>query len=188
MLLLQEAYCHFTMKANWLMPKADAEAALNVIQESFSEQSGRRQSHRGGRRWEEHRQGKGEGQDEDDKELSYLDQKRIVLLLKEFVHPHLPLLPQASLSGGCQQPVPAVSTGCCCYHDYRCDQILEPFKKLVGDLLEVGKGGTKTYWTLSKSDCFRKLPLLFHLIFKTILRHILRIISQLRKLRLSDVK
>lgn len=71
-----------------------------------------------------------------------------MLLLKEFVHPHLPLLPQASLSGGRQQSVlayRAVATGCCCYHDNQCEQILEPFKKLVGDLLEVGKGGTKTY-------------------------------------------
>lgn len=67
-------------------------------------------------------------------------------LVKRVCSSTLPLLPQASLSGGRQQSVlayRAVATGCCCYHDNRCEQILEPFKKLVGDLLEVGKGGTK---------------------------------------------
>lgn len=74
------------------MPKTDAEAALTIIQERFQRaESGRRLRHKGGQWWEECWQGRGEGQDEEEKEeLSYLYQKRIMLLFKGFVRIHPP--------------------------------------------------------------------------------------------------
>lgn len=86
--LLWEAYCNLTMRANWLSPKADAEAALNIIQERFQRaESGRRLRHQGEQQIEEHRWGRGEGRDEEGKvESYYFYHRRVMLLCKAFLH------------------------------------------------------------------------------------------------------
>lgn len=74
------------------MPKADAEAALNIIQERFwRAESGRRLRHKGEQRWEQQRQGRREGQDEEEtEELCYFYQKRLMLLFRVCSHPPPP--------------------------------------------------------------------------------------------------
>lgn len=88
MSLLWEAYSSLTMRANWLRPKADAEAALNVIQGRFQRaESGGRLRRQGEQRWEEHLWGRGEGRDEEEKVALYdLNQKRVMLLFTAFLH------------------------------------------------------------------------------------------------------
>lgn len=148
--LLREAYYHLTMRANWLMPKADAEAALNIIQERFGEQS-----QEGGWGLKEDSDGKNIDKEEVRARMKRKKRSCVICIRKEscscleFVPMRLPLLPQASLSGGRQQSVPAyraASTGHCHYHDNRCGQILKPFKKLV---CEMGREGTEMYWILT---------------------------------------
>lgn len=93
---------------------------------------------------------KRQSRDEEGKEkLCYFNQKRSMLLFKEFFHTHLPLLPQASSSGRRQQAglaYRAATTGHCCYHDNCSEQVLEPLKELLCELLEVDRGGMKTYY------------------------------------------
>lgn len=149
--LLWEAYYSPTMRANWLRPKADAEAALNIIQERFSRaESGRRLGTK------ESRHGKSIGGEEvragrwrEKRSCIILIRKDSRSCLKSFFTSTSTLLPRASSSGGRQQAglaCRAASSGHCCYHDNWGEQVLEALKKLLCELLEVGRGGAKAYW------------------------------------------
>lgn len=98
------------------MPKADAEAALNIIQERCQRaESGSRLRHKEERR-EEDGQRRDVGWDEEEKEeLYYFCQKRIMLLFKEFVHIHLPFFPKPPYQG----------------YVYRQSQLTEPWPLLL---------------------------------------------------------